>query len=216
MKRKFLALSAVLALMAGAAQAQNKTTFGVRAGVNFTNLNGEDGAGRDHDYKIKTGFHVGVNAEIPLADEFYLQPGVLFSAKGAKVDNADDTKINVSYIEVPVNFLYKPEIGTGRLLLGVGPYVGIGVTGKVKSDAGDADIKFKNDLDAADLLDDNFYSKRIDMGGNLLFGYEFSNKFSVQLNAQLGLLNLDPKVEGEKPDSKTKNTGFGVSVGYRF
>jgi hypothetical protein len=42
MKRKFLALSAILALMAGAATAQSKTTFGVRAGVNFTNVNGKD------------------------------------------------------------------------------------------------------------------------------------------------------------------------------
>lgn len=216
MKRKFLALSAVLALMAGAATAQSKTTFGVRAGVNFTNLNGEDGAGNDHDFKMKPGFHVGVNAEINLADEFYLQPGVLFSTKGAKLDVAGDPKFNLSYIEVPVNFLYKPEVGTGKLLLGVGPYVAYGIGGKAKSDGGDADIKFKNDLGAEEMADDNIYYKGLDLGGNLLFGYEFAQKFSVQLNAQLGLVNIDPKVMGEKPDSKTKNTGFGVSVGYRF
>jgi hypothetical protein len=216
MKRKFLALSTVLALMAGAATAQSKTTFGVRAGVNFTNINGEHANGNDLDYKMKVGFHVGVNAEIPLADEFYLQPGVLFSTKGAKIDEAGDPKINVSYIEVPVNFLYKADLGTGKLLMGVGPYVGFGIGGKVKGDGEDVDIKFKNDLGEEELMDDNVYTKRIDMGGNLLFGYEFSNNFSVQLNAQLGLLNLDPKILGEKPDSKSKNTGFGVSVGYRF
>ncbi|MBO9635448.1 MAG: PorT family protein [Chitinophagaceae bacterium] len=214
MKRKFLALSAVLALMAGAAQAQTKTTFGVRAGVNFQNLTGKDFNGDKYDgNKLKPGFNVGVNAEIPVADEFYVQPGVLFSTKGVKYD-ANDAKVNLSYIEIPVNFLYKPEVGTGKLLLGVGPYLGIGVGGKVKTNAGDADIKF--DKEASGL--DYFHTfKRIDAGGNLLFGYEFSNKFSAQLNAQLGLINIAPDVKGASTQKqKTNNTGFGVSVGYRF
>ncbi|WP_127126647.1 porin family protein [Pseudoflavitalea rhizosphaerae] len=215
MKRKFLALSAVLALTAGAVSAQSKTTFGVRAGANFTNLNGKDEEDNKLENKMKVGFHVGVNAEIPLADEFYLQPGVLFSTKGAKLDGEGDVKMNLGYIEVPVNFLYKADLGEGKLLLGVGPYVGIGITGKVKGDGGEADIKFTNDAKMEDM--GKVPLKRIDAGGNLLFGYEFANKFSVQLNAQLGMLNLVPKFEGEKPENeKIKNTGFGVSVGYRF
>lgn len=210
-----MALGAILALITGAAQAQNKTTFGVRAGVNFTNVNGKDESDDKLDNKMKVGFNVGVNAEIPLADEFFLQPGVLFSTKGAKAKEGDG-KLNIAYVEVPVNFLYKPEVGDGKLLLGVGPYIGIGVGGKLKGDGDDVDIKFTNDIkDINDL--DGYPMKRLDFGGNLLFGYEFSNKFSVQLNAQLGLANLTPKVMGEKPENaKAKNTGFGVSVGYRF
>lgn len=210
-----MALSAVLALTAGAVTAQNKTTFGVRAGANFTNLNGKDADGDKSDGKMKVGFHVGANAEIPLADEFYLQPGVLFSTKGAKAEEGSG-KINISYIEVPVNFLYKADLGQGKLLMGVGPYVGFGIGGKVKGDGGDADIKFKNEITPAESMTAPYF-KRIDAGGNLLFGYEFANKLSFQLNAQLGLLNIEPKIEGvDMGDSKTKNTGFGVSVGYRF
>ncbi|NML22739.1 PorT family protein [Pseudoflavitalea sp. G-6-1-2] len=216
MKRKFLALSAVLALMAGAAHAQSKTTFGVRAGVNFQNLNGKDAKGDKDNGKIKTGFHVGVNAEIPVADEFFVQPGVLFSTKGAK-DEEGSGKTNLSYIEVPVNFVYKPELGDGKLILGVGPYLGIAVGGKYKNDGGSTDIKFKNKITK---LEDAGALKRIDAGGNLLVGYEMSNKLSFQLNAQLGLTNLLPKVEvnGQEVSTKAKmkNTGFGVSVGYRF
>lgn len=215
MKAKIWALALGMIALGSTAVAQESTTFGIRAGVNFQNINGEDEQGRDLDNKLKTGFHVGVNAEIPVAPEFYLQPGVLFSTKGAKSE--DDDKINISYIEVPVNFVYKPVLGTGKLILGIGPYVGFGIGGKIKADnGGEADIEFKNDVDAGDLLNDNFYMKRLDLGGNLLAGYEFSNKFSVQLNAQLGMVNLNPKFEGEKPDAKAKNTGFGVSVGYRF
>ncbi|HEX6426772.1 MAG TPA: PorT family protein, partial [Niastella sp.] len=58
--------------------------------------------------------------------------------------------------------------------------------------------------------------KRMDFGGNLLAGYELSSKFSVQLNAQLGMSNLEPKIDGKKTDAKAKNTGFGISFGYRF
>ncbi len=223
MKTKVIALTSALVFGALISNAQSttstatmgKTTFGIRAGVNFQNINGEDEGGDDLDFKLKTGFHVGVNAEIPIAPEFYIQPGVLFSTKGAKVDNSSNTKINISYVEVPVNFLYKPMLGTGNLLLGFGPYAAFGVGGKVKSDDGDVDIKFDSDVDPSE-LDGELPLKRFDFGANFLAGYEFSQKISVQLNAQLGLVKINPKFNGESTDAKYKNTGFGVSVGYRF
>jgi hypothetical protein len=55
----------------------------------------------------------------------------------------------------------------------------------------------------------------MDFGGNLLVGYELSSKLSFQLNAQLGMTNIQTKIEGQTT-AKIKNTGFGVSVGYRF
>jgi hypothetical protein len=57
--------------------------------------------------------------------------------------------------------------------------------------------------------------KRFDAGGNLLAGYEFANKLSFQLNAQLGLVNINPEISGSDK-TKYRNTGFGVSLGYRF
>jgi hypothetical protein len=216
MKTKIWALALSMTALAATSQAQESTTFGVRAGVNFTNLNGEFD-GEDLDFKMKTGFHIGVNAEIPLASEFYLQPGLLFSTKGAKADDDADTKVNLSYLELPINFVYKPTLGTGKLILGVGPYVGYALGGKLKGDGDDVDVEFSNDVDSDDYGDHPLWMKRLDLGGNLLAGYEFANKFSFQLNAGLGLVNLFPKVDGEKIDDyKIKNTTFGVSLGYRF
>jgi len=217
MKTKALLIALSTTVFALAAKAQDKTTFGVRAGVNFTNLNGKSDASHDLDYKMKTGFNVGVNAEVPIAPDFYVQPGLLFSTKGAKdkVANASDTKWNISYLEIPINLLYKPALGPGKLLLGFGPYIGIGVGGKIKSAAGDIDQKFKNDVTSAE-ASNAAYLKRMDFGGNLLAGYELTSKISFQLNAQLGMSNLAPKVDGKKTDAKIKNTGFGISVGYRF
>lgn len=183
--------------------AQQKTTFGIRAGVNFQNLNGKNANDDKRENKLKTGFNAGVNAEIPVGIDFYVQPGLLFSTKGAKAE-VGDGKTNLSYIELPVNFLYKPELGEGRMLLGFGPYAAYAVDGNTKNP--DGDIEFG---------DQPGELKRFDAGANLLAGYEFSNKLSFQLNAGLGLVNI---INRPSDDSKSslKNTGFGVSLGYRF
>jgi hypothetical protein len=222
MKTKVIVFTAALLSGVVIAQAQSTTvattggtTFGLRAGVNFQNLNGEDGSGDDLENKLKTGFHIGVNAEIPIAPEFYIQPGLLFSTKGAKADDAADTKININYLELPVNFLYKPVLGTGKLLLGFGPYAGYAIGGKIKSDNGDVDLEFDSEVSPTD-PDAYRTLKRFDFGANFLVGYEFTNRFSAQLNAQLGLVNINPEYTGMDTDAKTKNTGFGVSLGYRF
>jgi hypothetical protein len=219
MKAKALLIALTTTVVALGVKAQDKTTFGIRAGVNFQNLNGEFN-NVDLDNKLKTGFNIGVNAEVPLAPDFYVQPGVLFTTKGAKANKGND-KWNISYIEIPINLLYKPTLGDGKLLLGFGPYIGIGLGGKLTGDDPDVDLEFKNDLTTAEatamFAGTKWFAKRLDFGGNLLAGYELSNKLSFQLNAQLGMSNLFPKINGDKPDNtKVKNTGFGISVGYRF
>lgn len=209
MKTKSVMVAAIIFFMGTGAFAQTGSgvTFGIRAGVNFQNLNGKNVLGDKLDNKLKTGFHVGANAEIPVATDFYLQPGVLFSTKGAKYDAVDDSKVNLSYIEVPVNFIYKPVLGDGKLLLGFGPYAAFAVSGNFKVGDNKTDLNFgSND-------DDDL--KGFDAGANFLAGYEFSNKLSFQLNAGLGLLNIANRTDGDTK-SVTKNTGFGVSLGYRF
>jgi len=38
-----------------------------------------------------------------------------------------------------------------------------------------------------------------------------------QLNSQLGLLKINPEYEGESgSEASLRNTGFGLSAGYRF
>lgn len=201
------------------------TSFGLRGGVNFQNVNGKDEDGKKLENDIITGFHIGVNAEIPVAPGFYFQPGVLYTIKGAK--NTDvflgqtiKSTARLSYIEVPLNLVYKPVLGTGRLLLGFGPYVAFGIGGDVKFESGNNSethkIKYKKMVLDTD-PDDVAYFRPMDAGANFLFGYEFTQKISLQLNAQLGLVKINPEYEGEPNDqSSAKNTGFGFSLGYRF
>ena len=191
-----------------------RTTFGVRAGVNFQTLNGKNASGDKLENNVRTGFHAGINAEVPLGTGFYLQPGVLYSQKGAEFENNDE--LQLSYLEVPVNFVYKPILGTGRMLLGFGPYVGFGIDGKYKTANGaESEVGFENEVPANPSA--GIYVKRMDAGANVLAGYEFANNFSFQLNAQLGLANILPEpASGSNNDARLKNTGFGLSLGYRF
>jgi len=205
MKTKLVSVTVLAFFVTVNSFAQSNITFGVRAGVNFQNLTGKDETGDKFSNKLIPGFNVGGNVEIPVATDFYLQPGLLFSTKGAK-DKNSDFKTHLSYLEIPVNFLYKPVLGDGKLLLGFGPYAAFGVGGKYKGDGNSTSVEFGSDPDQV---------KRFDAGANLLAGYEFSNKLSFQLNAGLGLVNLANRAPGDSKSS-LKNTGFGISAGYRF
>lgn len=208
--------SAIAQTTPSSSSTDKMVSFQIRAGVNFQNLNGEI-EGEDADGDLLTAFHAGVEVPINIAPEFYIQPGVIYSMKGTKNKDAD-SKIKLSYIEIPVNFVYKPMLGMGNLILGVGPYVAFGIGGKVKNEDGDdIDIEFENDITLAQAESETPYFKRMDFGGNLIAGYQFSNRLFFQLNAQLGMTNIFPKIDGDSNDDwKLKNTGFGISVGYGF
>lgn len=205
--------------------AQDAITFGIRAGVNFQNINGKDDSGDQLDNNLITGFHAGVNMEIPVGTDIYFQPGLLYSMKGGEQEitilgERFTNKNSISYLELPLNILFKPMLGSGRMLLGFGPYVAYGIGGKTKAEGAtlsfDRDIKFKNDVSLSDMDLDVTYLKALDAGANFIIGYEMANMLSLQLNAQLGLINIYPDYAADENDPTWKNTGFGLSVGYRF
>ena len=184
------------------------------------------------------GFHAGVTADINIAENFYIQPGLLFSTKGYKYQRSQDGAKGTGtetpyYLELPLNLVFKPAIGSGHLLLGVGPYIGYGMSGKWKIEVAQGNsslsqkgkLNFKNDMPqlyldssagAFGLPETMTYAKPFDAGAALLAGYALSNNLSFQLNGQLGLLNIQPTVSGRNTKMILKNMQFGVSVGYRF
>lgn len=228
MKTKFLTLSAIFIFLTIVLHSQ--IGFGLRGGVNLQNINGKDNNGNKLENGLLTGFHAGVDLNIPVAPDFYFQPGLLFSVKGAKNDffspgtkaSGDfETTTKLSYIEVPLTLLYRPQLGNGFILLGFGPYVAFGIGGSENSEVGsisyNRDVKFKSSVTNLIDLIENAYYRPFDAGANIYFGYEMSMGVFLQLNAQLGLLKINPEYSWAS-DSKAsyKNTGFGLSIGYRF
>ena len=205
MKTRFLTILTILALSITMASAQgtDKLSFGVLGGVNFQNLNGKDMSGDKLENEMLLGFHAGVNVQIPIAPQFYFQPGLIFSTKGAKntttilgVDYITTTKL--SYVEMPLNLVYKAMLGNGYFMLGFGPYVGYGIGGKVTTEGGDIsldqDIEFQNVVETGDDLTVPYY-KALDFGGNIFAGYELSNGIFAQFNTQLGMVSPNPLSE---------------------
>lgn len=207
MKRKaLLTLAAILAfgITAGA------QGLGVNAGVNFFNQTIKADGEKNDDVKIKTGFQIGVDYEIGIAPDFYFAPGLMFATKGGKIQEGEITlKWGLNYLEVPLNLVYKPVLGTGNLIVNFGPYLGYGIGGKAKLEFGDEDLE--EDINFGSGEDDDL--KPFDMGANIGFGYQLGMGLSFKLNAQLGLINILP--EGDS-DNLIKNNGFAFSVGYRF
>lgn len=222
MKLKILSILGGLLLSGSLLVAQSNTAFGILGGVNFQNLNGQDFEGDKLSNEMIIGYHAGVNAQIPIAPDFYFQPGLLFTTKGAKdVSNLVTTTYNLSYIEMPLNLTFKPRLGNGYLLLGFGPYVGYAVSGKVTSETGSAeverDVEFTNSVAVSESPLAGPYFRQFDGGGNIFVGYELSSGIFLQLNTQLGMLKINPEDKRIINDkSSVKNTGFGLSLGYRL
>jgi hypothetical protein len=224
--QKLLLTSLILALGFNAS-AQNKsgTSFGIRAGFGYQNINGKDQNGANLEFDMVPRFNGGLVVEIPIGNQFYIQPSLLYTTKGAEAkDNylglPMSTTFNLSYIELPINFLYKPTLGSGNLLLGFGPYLSYGIGGNaeyiIDGITSEEKIEYTSEYSSANPFDQKYF-KPMDYGGNILFGYQFAGGLSAQLNAQLGLAQI--KAENTlDPNSQVefKNTGFGISLGYMF
>lgn len=208
--------------------------FGIRAGGNLYNVIAKNSYGNNayDDPKLNKGFHVGVTYDLPLGENFSLQPAAVFSTKGYRILREEETysiqsNMRPYYIEVPVNFLFTPELGNGRLILGAGPYVAYGIGGKGKyhgktlvqdvviSDVQNANLQFVNDFTEVQ-AGKWTYARPLDFGFQVVEGYRFNNNLYFQLMGQLGLANIRPKSSGAAPDGRLKNIGMALSVGYIF
>ena len=211
MKTRLISIALIFMLSAPLAIAQStnkgKTSIAILGGVNFQNIDGKDyGDKLKNDLLI--GFHAGVNIQIPIAPEFFFQPGLLYSVKGAKSTTGVITNtFKLSYIELPLTVVYKALLGKGYVMVGFGPYIayGIGTGGSSK------DVEFNNIVETNSVT----YFKPFDAGANIFAGYELASGIFCQLNTQFGMFKINPV---EVPDYKlsAKNTGFGLSIGYRF
>jgi hypothetical protein len=72
-----------------------------------------------------------------------------------------------------------------------------------------SDVKFKNSIETGDPISQT-YLKALDFGGNIFAGYEMANGIFLQVNTQIGMVNISPN-DNQNPNSEVsiKNIGFG-------
>lgn len=224
MKTKLFSFVLILILSASLAMAQGteaKISFAILGGVNLQNINGKDWNGDKLNNDLIVGYHFGLNTQIPFAPQFFFQPGLLFTTKGAKwTDGSETTTDRLSYIELPLNVVYKGLLGTGYIMIGFGPYLGYAIGGKSTTEDGSetvkSDIEFTKVVEAGDPTSICYY-KAFDAGGNIFAGYETASGLFFQLNTQLGMIKINPEDNRITDDQSVyRNIGYGLSVGYRF
>lgn len=116
-------------------------SFGVKGGVNFATITGDDIDSPDS----RTSFHVGALVEFPMSEMFSIQAEALYSGKGFDFDFAggdgDKAELQLDYIDVPV--LAKIYVTRG-LSIEVGPQFSFLVNEEFdfnpNSDDGDIDM----------------------------------------------------------------------------
>ncbi|MEN2402940.1 porin family protein [Flavobacterium sp. MC2016-06] len=188
---KKIILSTVAILAFGFANAQ-QTRFGVKGGLNLTTFAG----GNYWDAKSLVGFHVGGFAEIKVIERLAIQPELLFSTQGAKLDNLDiNSKLN--YLNIPV--LAKFFI-TKQFTVEAGPQIGFLLS--AKNDGEDAKDAFKS----------------TDFGFNFGAGYNFTDNVSVGLRYTVGLSNIADYNAQDLEDyyDSPKNSVLALSLAYKF
>ncbi len=236
MTRKLYILALISFIFLPAIKGQEikgKTTnvnFNIVAGISLQNLNGTDFWGERLDNRVIAGYSAGVMSDILIYRNFHFLSGLLYSVKGARreivevVKKSDENKvtttIRLSYIEIPVNILYRPKLGDGHILMGFGPYAAYGIRGRVKTKGSGYSnvipVRFKNTVTIDDPSVYAYY-KALDAGANFFLGYELYYGIFCHLNAHLGMLDVNPGYEQLSNDKTSyKNRGFGLMVGYRF
>lgn len=193
MKRIILAAIAVMTF--GFANAQ-QTRFGVKGGLNISTVVGGD----VNDTKSLIGFHVGGFAEIHVVEKFFIQPELLYSAQGTKVDGplGSDVDLKLNYLNIPV--LAKYYFVENKFSVEAGPQLGILLSAK------------GNGTDVKDL------TRSTDFGFNLGAGYNFTENLSVGIRYTIGLSPLSGKDIDNTEDyyDSAKNSNLALSLAYKF
>jgi hypothetical protein len=195
-------------------------TIGIKGGLNLSNMIMKDDNGTYSDeFKMNPGFHIGIIMDIPFSNIISLETGLLLDTKGAKEKDdyngvASTWKMNLYYLDIPVTFKALHELNSNVKLYGViGPYIGIGLSGKMKSvveyqgnkETDEEDIEWGND-ENEDML------KRFDFGITFGGGVEIST-FLIGISYDLGLANISTYTDY---GSKINNRVLKFSFGYRF
>ena len=206
----------------------------VKAGINLANVS-VNSNGRVDDANSLTSFQVGIVGDFDLAgDLITLQPGILFTGKGSKVQRGTagqagyfQQTFNPRYIEVPVNLVFKAPLGnSSRLFAGAGPYLAVGVGGKTKTEGTRAvlgnysieqDIRFSNDDPTTFNQEEGTglnVVKRFDYGFNGTAGLE-GKSIVLGVNYGLGLAKLQSGTNNNQ-DNNNKHRVLSFTLGFKF
>ncbi|MFI3263882.1 MAG: porin family protein [Rikenellaceae bacterium] len=220
MKKLYLfILCAVASVSVVSAQGLSDSWWGVRAGVNFSNLSSPD-----YSTEFLTGFSAGVSYARPISNTIpiYIESGLYFQKRGAKdngflTDAGDESKFTKYEFEIPLLLGYAVQLTNSW---SVHPFVGLyySVATNGKFELGDSEFDpYKESLlqtlrdtepTSQQLLHCSDFGLRVGLSvlyGRYLLGFAYDG----------GLLNLyTPSLRDV--GYKALSGSFTLQVGYNF
>ena len=172
-----------------------KPTIGIEFGLTLSNVT-IDPVNVDDNFKTsgKTGVVGGAYLNVPSGKKLIFRPGAEIVGKGAnqKFEGAYmyNYPIKFTYVDFPLNILYKINCAKGYFLAGGGPVIGVPVNREFSQ-----------------------YPLKTEFGVNGIVGYEIPIGASLNLNYTYGLNNVN---KDNQFVSKISNRYLGITIGYTF
>jgi hypothetical protein len=193
--------------------AQEKLTFGIQGGVNYSSLRFEDDGITEHDSEI--GYLLGISTNLYLGKKLYLDVEVNYERKKVSVYVPEIIINSVSfggdfrnfdiyeYITLPVMLRY--QIGEiNSFYVKGGPFLGCLLTAKEKINDGDLS------QDLSEYFTDFEFGLSVGIGK--IFSLDNSNKLMLELRNNIGLTTID----SDPRSQSTKTNSLNFIVGWEF
>jgi hypothetical protein len=205
----------------------------IRAGFNKANIT-VNANGRVNRSDVLNSYQIGFFSDIRIGGPVYLQPGIIYTGKGSKVqrdivgaNGFYRQTFNPYYIELPLTFVAKvPIANVVNVFAGAGPYIAIGVRGDVTTEgttllgAGykiSKDVSFSGD-DPSTFNEEEGAGfgiiKRFDYGFNGTAGIEVKS-FVFSVNYGYGLAKLQSGTTNNQ-DNNNKHRVWSFLVGFKM
>ncbi|TAK46606.1 MAG: PorT family protein [Saprospiraceae bacterium] len=196
LKYSILAILTVLVfLFMPVAKSQAQSKFGIRGGLNVSNISFDNLPDRGERF----GFHAGIFADLPILPDFiHLQPELSYSLKGVAFKFLGDREtLNMKYID----FLLPVAFRLGSIDLQVGPFASYLIS--------KPDYKV---FDNTEVIVDAF--KKTDVGLTAGLSYNFA-PVTIGIRYNQGMVDISN--DKGRPFLGSGKTAVGqVSLGFKF
>lgn len=196
--------------------------YNIRGGINLSALDfSENFEEIPDEFTLLPGYHIGATADIKISRLFSIETGLLYAKRGGQFDESSviystpysyKVKISTSYLEIPLKMRINIPLGDPSILfVGAGPYLGIGLNGKVNTEWNfDGQTESDEEIIEWGNNADNFEIKRLDYG---LIGTLGVEVYSISVSASYwwGLANISSYTD---EGSYIKNHSIHISLAY--
>jgi hypothetical protein len=198
------AAALILSLLCSTQALAQTLQFGVKGGINVANVEFDAGGSGAPTFDWRTGLVAGGFVTWRAASWLELQPEVLFSSKGASLEEEGiSSRLILDYVEVPVLLRFTgPVSGSTKFYVAGGPYFAARARAKTRTEFGGSteEIDIKDDIESTDL-------GVVIAGGLELGAIVFDGRYT------LGLSDIDADTSD---DLKVKNRCISLTVGFKF